>query len=379
MAVLKIEYLKFCEFINMNKGWRLICPGLAIIFLYSCQTGKKQPGTTRLPVDTIGFAQYDWQMDSIIARIERGYMFEEYHPCDDKSDDPAKIVISPHDDYTYVGPLYPAVIRQIESQIVLMFGVAHKAGLFGLEDKIIFDSCRYWRGPYKDARVSGLREKIMTALDSGMYMIHDSIHAIEHSLEALLPYLQYFNKKIEIVPVLVPPMSIDRMQQISESLAEVIYQLAEQEHMEWGKDFAFIISSDAVHYGDEGWEGHNYAPFGVDTAGYTQAINHEMKITSCALCGILNPDSIRRFNEFTVQSDNYKEYKWTWCGRYSIPVGLLTGYHLAELYGDSLCGTSAGYMTSIDHPSLPVEDLGMGSTAPASLSHWVGYVGIFYK
>ena len=174
-------------------------------------------------------------------------------------------------------------------------------------------------------------------------------------------------------------MSFERMNVISESLADIISRLAEQDNLDWGKDFAIIISNDAVHYGDEGWNGNNYAPFGADTAGYAQAINHEMRITSCTLCGALNPDSIRRFNEFTVQSGNFKEYKWTWCGRYSVPLGLLTGYHLAELCGDTLYGTTSGYMTSIDHPPVPVEDLGMGSTAPANLRHWVGYVGIVYK
>jgi len=363
----------------MNICWKIVVLWFAVVFTISCQPQKRDTGSIRMPIDTIGFAQYGWQMDSIMARIETMYMFEEYHPCDDKSDEPAKIVISPHDDYKYVGPVYPAVIHDIKSQVVILFGVAHKADQFGLEDKIIFDSSSYWRGPYKDARVSGLREELIAALDTGMYIIHDSIHAVEHSLEALLPYLQYFNKKIEIVPILVPGMSFDRMVVISESLAQAIARITEKDNLKWGKDFAFMISNDAVHYGDEDWDGKNLAPFGTDTAGYEKAINHEMKITSCTLCGTLNPDSIKRFNEFTVQSGNFREYKWTWCGRYSVPLGLLTGYHLAELSGDSLYGTTTGYMTSIDHPPVPVEDLGMGSTAPASLRHWVGYVGIVYK
>jgi AmmeMemoRadiSam system protein B len=345
---------------------------------FSCLPHKRDEGTTRLPVDTIGFAQYDWQMDSIMARIERHYMFEEYHPCEEKSDDPAKLIISPHDDYTYVGPLYPAVIRQIESPVVIMFGVAHKASQFGLEDRIIFDSYNYWKGPYQDTRVSGLRQEIIASLKDSMYIIHDSIHSSEHSLEALLPFLQYFNKKVEIVPILVPYMSFERIDTISRSLAAAISKVAKEHRLEWGKDFSMIISNDAVHYGNEDWGGKNYAPFGADSAGYSMAINHENRIIS-SLCGPLNPDSIRKFCEFTIQSDNYKEYKWTWCGRYSVPFGLLTSYYLSELDGKPLCGTSSGYMTSIDHPPVPVDDLGMGFTAPANIHHWVGYVGIVYK
>ncbi len=359
--------------------WKIIFSGLAAMITFSCQTGKKDAGTTRLPVDTIGFAQYDWQMDSIMSRIETMYLFEEYHPCDDKSDNPARIVISPHDDYTYVGPLYPAIIHEIKSDIVIMFGVAHKARQFGLENKLIFESCSSWKGPYKNIQVSELRNEIIAALDTGMFIINDSIHAVEHSLEALLPYLQYFNKKIEIVPILVPAMSFNRINRISESLAKVIALISDQHNLNWGKDFAFIISNDAVHYGDENWGGQNLAPFGTDTAGYHQAISHEMEITSCTLCGKLNPDSIKRFNELTVDTANFREYKWTWCGRYSVPLGLLTGYHLSEINGDSLRGTITGYLTSIDHPPVPVSDLGMGTTAPANLRHWVGYVGVVYK
>jgi len=349
-----------------------------ITFGVSCHNKKEDTGAIRNLVDTIGFVQYAWQMDSIMSRIEEMYMFEEYHPCDDKSEEPAKIVISPHDDYTYVGPLYPAVIHEIKSNVVIMFGVAHKARQFGLENKLIFESNNSWKGPYKNVQVSELRNEIISALDTGMFVINDSIQAVEHSLEALLPYLQYFNKKFEIVPILVPAMSFKRINQISDSLARVISTIADKHNLKWGKDFAFIISNDAVHYGDADWGGQNLAPFGSDTAGYLEAISHEMEITS-TLCGKLNPDSIKRFNEFTVDTANFREYRWTWCGRYSVPLGLMTGHYLAEINGDSICGTKTGYLTSIDHPPVPVSDLGMGTTAPANLRHWVGYVGIIYK
>jgi len=352
---------------------------LILLISFSCMPERREQATIRLPVDTIGFAQYGWQMDSIMARIERQYLFEEYHPCEEKADDPAKLIISPHDDYTYVGPIYPAVIHQIKSPVVILFGVAHKASQFGLENRIIFDSYKFWKGPYQNARVSRLREEIMAALSDSLYVIHDSIHAFEHSLEALLPFLQYFNKKVEIVPILVPYMSFQRIDNISRSLAAAIFEVTGHHRLEWGKDFSLIISNDAVHYGDEDWGGKNYAPFGADSAGYSMAINHEMKIISSTLCGPLNPDSIRKFCEFTLQPDDYKNYKWTWCGRYSVPIGLLTGYYLAEALNKPLCGTSSGYMTSIDHPPVPVDDLGMGSTAPANIHHWVGYVGIVYK
>lgn len=347
--------------------------------LFCSSPANREKGSTRMPVDTIGFAQYSWQMDSIMERIERFFMYEELHPCKDIIDDPAKLIISPHDDYTYVGALYPAVISQVKSPLVILLGVVHRAADFGLQDKIIFDRHEYWKGPYGKAPVSKLRESIMNGMDKNMFILHDSIHAIEHSLEALVPFLQYYNKKVEIIPILVPYMSYERMLDISDALANSIKTVTGQHHMQWGTDFSILISNDAVHYGDEDWGGNNYAPFGSDTAGYDMAIAHEKEIITSTLCGSLDPEKISKFCEYTIQKENYKEHKWTWCGRYAIPFGLLTGYYLAEIEGFTVQGDNAGYLTSIDHPAIPVEDLGMGTTAPANIRHWVGYVGVVYK
>jgi hypothetical protein len=46
---------------------------------------------------------------------------------------------------------------------------------------------------------------------------------------------------------------------------------------------------------------------------------------------------------------------------------------------EPLTGVPAGYSTSIANKPLPVSDLGMGVTAPAKLTHWVGYAAVGYK
>ena len=95
---------------------------------------------------------------------------------------------------------------------------------------------------------------------------------------------------------------------------------------------------------------------------------------------ILISAKINTFCKYTVEQDNYKEYKWTWCGRYSVPFGLLTAFHLNQLQGNEpLHGTPVGYATSIDHSNIKVDDLEMGVTAPANIRHWVGYAAIGYK
>jgi hypothetical protein len=81
-----------------------------------------------------------------------------------------------------------------------------------------------------------------------------------------------------------------------------------------------------------------------------------------------------------VREDDWREYKWTWCGRYSVPFGMLAAWSLQqELGAPPLAGRILGYGTSIDTPRIAVDDLdGMGVTAPANLRHWVGYAAVGY-
>ena len=104
-----------------------------------------------------------------------------------------------------------------------------------------------------------------------------------------------------------------------------------------------------------------------------------MEIIKTCLIGPITPEKIKKFTEYTVKRKDYHAYKWTWCGRYSVPFGLLTSYHLSKLLDRNPEGTLLGYASSIDHAHLRVDDLRMGTTAPANIHHWVGYVAVGYK
>ncbi|MBN2175712.1 MAG: AmmeMemoRadiSam system protein B [Bacteroidales bacterium] len=326
--------------------------------------------------DTVGFAQFGWQMDSVMDRIER--MEKQDHEILHFQGDP-KVIISPHDDYAYVGSLYPAALSNIRAKIIILFGVAHKARLLNLQNQVVFDSYDEWKCPYGPVKVSGIREEIIQNMPHSLMQVNDSMQRMEHSVEAIIPFLQYYNRNIEVVSILVPYMSFEKMQDIADTLAKAIKKATIDKGLVWGTDFAFVISSDAVHYGDEGWGGSNFATFGTDSAGYTQAVAYEHEILD-TLSGNLNPEKVKAFCNFTVDEKDFKQYKWTWCGRYSVPLGLLTAFYLNEAAGNEpLTGTQIGYATSIDHPTLEVKDLGMGLTAPANMHHWVGYAAIGYK
>lgn len=321
-------------------------------------------------VDTVGFAQYSWQMDSIMSRLDRrGWKKTEGMPW--------KLAICPHDDYTYVGVLYPEILQNIKASNLILLGVAHRAARLGIEDSLVFDTFSRWKGPWKNVPVSPVREELYSLL-SGKYAISsDTLHKVEHSLEAMIPFLQYFNKEISIVPILVPSMNPDRMKACGRALADAIRKVAKKHRWEWGKDLAIIVTTDAVHYGNEDWGGSDMAFFGCDSIGNRKALDLENEIINKCLIGKISPENFRQFSSYTLKPDNYKEYKWTWCGRYSVPVTLYLSYYLND--SQPLTGEFIGYSTSITSEHIPVNDIRMGRTAIATSCHWVGYAAIGYR
>jgi AmmeMemoRadiSam system protein B len=291
------------------------------------------------------------------------------------------MAIAPHDDYSYAGFMYALALTHLKAATVIVFGVAHKARQLDLEDQLIFESFTHWRGPYGDIAASELRERIMSRLPGGSYRVSDEMHSIEHSVEAKLPFLQYYNRAVQFVPILVPSMTYARMNELALPFARAIAAIMDDDRLEWGRDIALLSSTDAVHYGDEGWGGKDFAFYGADAKGYAKALLHEQRIMADCFDGELHPDKIERFTRYTLADHDHREYKWTWCGRYSLPFGLLVAWRLQQLRkARPLTGTTLGYATSVHHPHLKVEDLeGMGVTAPATLRHWVGYASVGYR
>lgn len=344
-----------------------------VISMISCRfrkTEKTEYAYVRSLIDTVGFAQYSWQMDSLMSRMSRmGWRKTKGEGW--------KLAICPHDDYPYVGTLYPELLQNVKAKNLILLGVAHRAAQLGIEDSLVFDSYSYWKGPWKNVPVSPVREEIYKILSKKYAIVSDTLQKVEHSVESLIPYLQYFDRDIAIVPILVPAMSPDRMQECGKALADAINSIADKHKWQWGRDYAIVVTTDAVHYGNEDWGGINRAFFGCDEKGNTKAREHEYEIINNCLTGKISPEKIRQFSAFTLNPDNFRDYQWTWCGRYSVPVALYTSYYLN--ISRSLSCELKDYSTSISSPHIPVGDIGMGRTAIATNCHWVGYAALGYR
>jgi AmmeMemoRadiSam system protein B len=346
------------------------------------QTGGG-PGEIRKPFDTVGFASTRPQMDSVVKQSEAheaSAMEANKKKYGFSREAPLVAALCPHDDYVYAGPVYVHVIPQIQAPTVILFGVSHHAKDFNLEDKLVFDAFRSWSGPYGPVPVSFLREAVIQKLDPADFIVSDEIQAGEHSVEAIVPFLQYYNREVQIVSILVPYMRWERLNILADKLADALYRVLGEKGLRLGRDVAFVCSVDCVHYGDQAWPGGGYAPFGTSVEGYEKAVAREHRLLRDYLVGKLSAGRLRGLYESLVDPANPRKYRVTWCGRFSVPFGLDCVERLSKKTGSSpLKGVLLRYGTSVGLGELEHKDLGIGVTAPSNLHHWVGYAAVGYR
>jgi MEMO1 family protein len=144
-----------------------------------------------------------------------------------------------------------------------------------------------------------------------------------------------------------------------------------EKNLEPGKDIFFLISADANHYGKD----FNNTAFGDGLPAHEKGTAYDRKLVDTCLLGTV---STRKLQDLSAQLWG-KDFKGSgdtvWCGKYSIPFGLLTVDRLMrKLSPDKrLAGRLFLYTDTYSEGALPIENTGMGVTNPATLEHWVGF------
>jgi AmmeMemoRadiSam system protein B len=282
--------------------------------------------------------------------------------------------ISPHDDYLYAGRVYYPLFKKLRTREVVIFGVTHGTVRKEIGDPhniLLLDEYRSWSGLSGEVGISPLREWIKSRLPKEDYAINNLAHALEHSIEAMVPFLQYFNPAIKITPIMVTAMPFERMDELSGRLAEVLAGYMKENNLQPGKDIFFLISADANHYGQD----FNNIPFGEDDKAHQQGTAQDERFAQAAFAGPLNSKKIQDLTQ-ALWGATYLDYGNTyWCGKYDIPFGLLTIVKTMEkATGRRLQGKIYRYSDSYSEGVIPLKKAGFGITAPFSLKHWVGYV-----
>ncbi len=335
--------------------------------------GIASHGDLRGQQDAVGFA-------STAAQMARSWEESATPPAPEKLGEapPPGVagVICPHDDYLYAGRVYRQVLPLVTAKTVVLVGVFHKWRRFDAHDVLVFDDYRAWRTPDGEAPESPLRGEILAHLETGEFVQNDAWHDSEHSLEALLFWLKHARPDVQIVPVIVPVMRFERMEKLAAHLGVALAAVMDKHNLALGKDVAIAISSDAVHYGDD-FQYTKFGEGGVDS--YVKACEQDRGLLRGPLAGAVTTAKAEQFFSTCVNPEQPAEYRLPWCGRFSIPFGLLLLERTTAALGlPTPVGHPLAYGTSISAPELKVRDLGMGATAQANLYHFVGYPAVAY-
>tara|TARA_B100000315_G_scaffold50661_1_gene45186 strand:- start:2753 stop:3985 length:1233 start_codon:yes stop_codon:yes gene_type:complete len=145
-------------------------------------------------------------------------------------------LVSPHAGYIYSGSVAGAVISRIKfKDTFIIIGPNHTGN--GKPLSIMTEGT--WKTPLGDVEIDAeLGKKILA---TSCYLEEDyRAHQFEHSIEVQLPFLQYFQPDIKLVPIVLSYLSGAVYKEIGKELAKTIKEL--------NRAVVIIASSDMTHY-----------------------------------------------------------------------------------------------------------------------------------
>lgn len=278
-------------------------------------------------------------------------------------------VIGPHDDYIYTARVYREIFPLVTAKTVVMVGVFHRYRKFEARDQLVFDAYRAWSSPDGEVPVSPLRDELVAALPPGMAVKDNAAHDDEHSLEGIAYFMKHARPDIEIVPVIIPAASFDRLSEMAARLAEALAGAMKKRGLELGRDVAIVISADGTHYGDD----FRFAPYGAGgREAFDKSLADDRRLMRETLGGLVSAEKARAFYATVVDPANPDQYRRTWCGRFSVTLGTMLVGETAKRMGLAAPRTvPVALGVSVDAPELAVRDVGVAPTAPANLHHFV--------
>ncbi|MCI2414301.1 MAG: AmmeMemoRadiSam system protein B [Candidatus Aramenus sp.] len=148
--------------------------------------------------------------------------------------------VVPHAGYIYSGPVaahsYYYLASEGQPDVVIILGPNHT----GLGSYVSIWPEGEWETPFGNVKVN--KEISMELVQYGQVIdIDERAHLYEHSIEVQIPFLQYFFRDFQIVPIVIGLQTPE----ISEFIAEGIIKVM-QKHPDL--DIVVLSSSDMNHY-----------------------------------------------------------------------------------------------------------------------------------
>ena len=157
------------------------------------------------------------------------------------AEEPKRVLaaISPHAGYMYSGRVAGAVFSQIRiPDAVVILGPNHR----GMGASVALSASGTWEMPLGPVPINGvLAESILKVSTSGIKIKDDpEAHAMEHSVEVQVPFLQFLQPEVNIVPIALSHLAYDACQEIGRALVQGI--------QDYGKEVLLVASTDMTHY-----------------------------------------------------------------------------------------------------------------------------------
>ena len=322
-------------------------------------------------IDSTGYALHPAQMAAAFDRSALPPAPDSLGPAPAPG---VAAILCPHDDFSFAGRVYRRVIPLVTARTVIVIGVFHGYRRFGEHDRLVFDPYARWTAPDGPVPVSPLRDALLRRMPKEDWVQDAACHDAEHSLEPLVCWLRHVNPDLEIVPIIVPAAKFDRLQTLADHLGAALDAELAARGWQLGRDVAIAISADAIHYGPD----FKQTVFGTGgREAYDRAVEKDHGLLAGPLRGPVTTDKIRSLYTTFVDPDHPDDYRWTWCGRFSVPLGLLTLQRATRDQGGAVAHPVA-YATSVGWPEIGLRDVGMAPTSPCNLYHFVGYPGVAF-
>lgn len=148
----------------------------------------------------------------------------------------AKAAIMPHAGYAYSGYVAAEVASKIKSKgLYIIIGFNH----YGLGQPFSLMNDGVWQTPLGDIMIE--TKFANRLLEISKYLKADNeAHEDEHSIEVILPFLQYKQKPFKFIPISIKGSKLEIYREIGKELAECI--------KEFSVDATIIASSDFTHF-----------------------------------------------------------------------------------------------------------------------------------
>ncbi|MBC7363450.1 MAG: AmmeMemoRadiSam system protein B [Candidatus Aminicenantes bacterium] len=173
---------------------------------------------------------YPAEPETLVSMIE-SFLPRKYEPQE------AVGVVSPHAGYEYSGPVAAAVYASVEiPEDVIILAPAHKPirSLFA-----IYDSGS-WVTPLGEVAINNQLAELILEGNSEVKRDKEA-HRKEHSIEVQVPFLQYFQKNLTLVPILVShEAGFPDLEDLGQAIASAVKK--------YERKVLLVASTDMSHY-----------------------------------------------------------------------------------------------------------------------------------